>query len=160
MLWTDDGRVRPSSGLAVWRAVVIGAGVAFICWDCVAKLRSPAPLRFAGSAAVAAAPQPAVVSPPPVRIIEMTRRAEPVGPGEAEPPAATEPLSRPVPTAPPLPGPEVAAVDAPPLVDPQLRQPAREAGAAHEDRGSFCSRYNMHRVDYLKRGRPSWRCVR
>jgi hypothetical protein len=74
MLWTEDGRVRPPSPLAVWRAVVISAGLAFIAYDCVAKLRSPT--RGAESFAALAAPQAAVTSPKSVRVIEMARNAK------------------------------------------------------------------------------------
>jgi hypothetical protein len=161
MLWTEDGRVRPPSPLAVWRAVVISAGLAFIAYDCVANLRSPT--RGAESVAASPAPQAAVTSKS-VRVIELARhtRSEAEAEAEAEPvepvgamPLPDVPLSKPEPLT-PLPAlPQTAAIDVP---APQVAEASSRQ--TREDRGDVCARYHMHRVDYTRHGYPYWHCMR
>jgi hypothetical protein len=158
MLWTEDGRVRPPSPLAVWRAVVIGAGLAFIAYYCVAKLRSPT--RGTESFAALPAPQAAVTSPKSARVIETARHARseaeagPVEPVGAMP-LPDVPLSKPEPLT-PLPAlPQTAAIDAP---SPQVAEPPSRP--TREDRGDVCARYHMHRVDYTRNGYRYWHCMR
>jgi hypothetical protein len=157
MLWTEDGRVRPPSRLAVWRAVVISAGLAFIAYDCVAKVRSPT--RGAESFAASPAPQAAVTSQKPARVIELARHARseaeagPVEPVGAMP-LPDVPLSKPEPLT-PLALTRTAAIDVP---SPQVAEPPSRP--TREDRGDVCARYHMHRVDYTRHGYPYWHCMR
>jgi hypothetical protein len=158
MLWTEDGRMRPPSPLAVWRAVVIGAGLALIAYVCVAKLQSPT--RGAESFAASPAPQAAVTSRKPVRVIELARHARseaeagPVKPAGAIP-LPDVPLLKPEPLTPLPAPPQTAAIDAP---SPQIAEPPSRS--AREDRGDVCARYRMHRVDYIRQGYRYWHCMR
>ena len=155
LLRTEGGGGRPP---AVWRAMVIGAGLALTADVCVAKLRSPT--RGGESFAALPAPQAAATSSKSVRVIEMARHAgseAEAGPVEAAGamPLPDVPLSKPEPLTPQLAPPQTAAIDAP---SPQVAEPPSRP--MREDRGDVCARYHMHRVDYTRQGYRYWHCMR
>ena len=95
----------------------------------------------------------------PVRVIEMApspsaTRIEQESAPQAQ--AAVINMSPPPPVRQPAVGVELPP--APPRQ--QLASDDVPASRGHVVNDDFCAKYHMHRVDYLKQGRPYWRCMR
>ena len=94
-----------------------------------------------------------------VRVIEM---APSPSAARKEQESAPQAQAAAITMSPPPPVRQPAVGVEPPPAPPrqQLASDDVPASRGHVVNDDFCAKYHMHRVDYLKQGRPYWRCMR
>jgi hypothetical protein len=107
---------------------------------------------------------PGTQVPSPVKHAPKADRVTPSGPSKPASVALdVSPAPPPVAAAPPAPPPSAWPAPPPPAAITALASAAQTQAAppkpAARAEDNICTRHHGHRVDYMRGGRPSWRCV-